>query len=162
MKSFLTIMLSFFVIILQAQDYKIEGSEVKIAKPVLFETGSAKLKPESIAALEIIVKYLTEKSYITQLRIEGHTDNNCAPGNNQGISEKRALVVCKKLIEMGVDCKRLIAVGFGGTKPIADIRSPVNNSENCRISFVNVSLRGRAIGGLPIDGGGQNAGEPCN
>jgi OOP family OmpA-OmpF porin len=162
MKWFLTILLASFVITLQAQDYKLEGSEVKISKPVLFETGSAKLKPESAAALEIIVKYLTDKSYISQLRIECHTDNSGNAEANQSLSEKRALVICKKLIEMGVDCKRLIAVGFGDTKPVADNSTAEGKAENRRVSFVNVALRGRVIGGLPVDGGGHVAGEPCN
>lgn len=147
---------------MQAQDYKLDGNEVKISKPVLFETGSAKLKPESAAALEIIVKYLTDKSYISQLRVEGHTDNSGDAVANQTLTEKRALAVCKKLIEMGVDCKRLIAVGFGGTKPVADNSTAEGKAENRRVTFVNVALRGRAIGGLPVDGGGKPAGELCN
>ena len=89
-------------------------------------------------------------------------DNNNDGDYNQMLSEKRALTVCKKLIAMGVDCKRLIAVGFGDTKPVADNSTPAGKAENRRISFVNVALRGKVIGGLPIDGGGQVAGEVCN
>lgn len=162
MKSFLTILLASFAISLQAQDFKLEGNEVKISKPVLFETGSAKLKPESIAALEIIKQYLTDKSYISLLRVECHTDNSDATAISQALSEKRAMVICKKLIDMGVDCKRLIAVGFGDTKPVADNSTPDGKAQNRRVTFVNVSLRGRVIGGMPVDGGGKVAGEVCN
>lgn len=162
MKWFVTIMLSSFVFSLQAQDYKLDGNEVKISKPVLFETGSAKLKPESIEALEIIKQYLTDKSYISLLRVECHTDNNGDAATNQSLSEKRALVVCKKLVEMGVDCKRLIAVGFGDSKPVAENSTPEGKAQNRRVSFVNASLRGRAIGGMPVDGGGRVAGDSCN
>ena len=162
MKYFFTILLVSFVITLQAQDYKLDGNEVKISKPVLFETGSAKLKPESIAALEIIKQYLTDKSYISQLRVECHTDNGGDAAVNQSLTEKRAMAVCQKLIEMGVDCKRLIAVGFGDTKPVADNSTPDGKAENRRVSFVNVALRGHVIGGMPVDGGGKVAGELCN
>jgi len=162
MKYFFTILLVSFVITLQAQDYKLDGNEVKISKPVLFETGSAKLKPESIAALEIIKQYLTDKSYISQLRVECHTDNGGDAAVNQSLTEKRAMVVCQKLIEMGVDCKRLIAVGFGDTKPVADNSTPDGKAENRRVSFVNAALRGHVIGGMPVDGGGKVAGELCN
>ena len=75
MKWFLTFLLASFAFMVQAQDYKLEGNEVKIDKPVLFETASDKLKEESTAALEIIKKYLTDKSYISLLRVECHTDN---------------------------------------------------------------------------------------
>ena len=162
MKWLITILLASFAITLQAQDYKLEGNEVKITKPVLFETGSAKLKPESDAALEIIKQYLTDKTYISQLRVECHTDNSGDAAANQLLTEKRAMVICKKLIEMGVDCKRLIAVGFGDTKPVADNSTPDGKAENRRVTFVNVSLRGRVIGGMPVDGGGRVAGEVCN
>ena len=162
MKWFLTILLAFFAFTLQAQDYKLEGSEVKIVKPVEFEAGTAKLKPESTAALQIIKQYLDDKSYISMLRVEAHTDNSADPAASQALSEKRALAVCKKLIELGVDCKRLIAVGFGDTKPVADNSTPDGKAENSRVTFVNVSLRGHVIGGMPIDGGGRVAGEVCN
>ena len=162
MKWFLTILLASFAFTLQAQDYKLEGGEIKITKPVLFEAGSAKLKPESTVALQIIKQYLDDKSYISMLRVEAHTDNNADPAASQPLSEKRALAVCKKLIELGVDCKRLIAVGFGDTKPVADNSTPDGKAENSRVTFVNVSLRGHVIGGMPIDGGGKVAGELCN
>jgi len=162
MKWFLTFLLASFAFTLQAQDYKLEGNEVKTTKAVLFETGSARLKTESIAALEIIKQYLTDKSYISQLRVECHTDNSGDAKINQALTEKRAMVVCRKLIEMGVDCKRLIAVGFGDTKPVADNSTPAGKAENLRVSFVNVSLRGKVIGGMPVDGGGKITGDLCN
>ncbi len=162
MKWFLTILLTSVAFTIQAQDYKLEGNEVKTTKPVLFESGSARLKPESIAALEIIKQYLADKSYISQLRVECHTDNSGDAKINQALTEKRAMVVCRKLMEMGVDCKRLIAVGFGDTKPVADNSTPEGKAENRRVSFVNVSLRGKVIGGMPVDGGGKVVGELCN
>jgi OmpA-OmpF porin, OOP family len=162
MKWLLTILLASFSFASQAQDYKLEGNEVKLSKQVSFDAGTDKLKPESIAALQIIKQYLTDKSYITQLRVEGHTANDNDVDFNQKLSERRALAVCKKLVQMGVDCKRLIAVGFGDTKPVADNSTPAGKTENRRVSFINVSLRGTVIGGLPIDGGGQLAGDVCN
>jgi OOP family OmpA-OmpF porin len=146
----------------QAQDYKLEGNEVRISKPVLFETGSDKLKPESTAALEIIKQYLTDKSYISLLRVECHTDNTGDANSSQLLTEKRALAICKKLIEMGVDCKRLIAVGFGASKPVADNSTPDGKAANRRVSFINAALKGHLIGGMPEDGGGRVAGDVCN
>lgn len=149
------------VTILQAQDYQLEGNEVKISKAIVFETGTDKLMPESNAALEIIKQYLTNKSYISTLRVEGHTDNNGNASANQTLSEKRALAVCKKLVEMGVDCRRLLPVGFGGSKPVADNSSAEGKAQNRRTGFINAALRGRLIGGMPADGGGKVAGDPC-
>ncbi len=162
MKFLFSILMVVFALSLQAQDYKLEGNEVKITKPVLFEPGTDKLKPESTAALQIISQYMTDKSYISQLRVEGHSDNSGSTAANQALTEKRALAVCKKLVELGVDCKRLVAVGFGDTKPVADNSTAEGKAENRRISFYNVALRGRVIGSLPVDGGGKIAGDTCN
>lgn len=144
-----------------AQDYKLEGNEVKIAKAIVFETGSDKLNSESAVALEIVKQYLTDKPYISTLRVEAHTDNTGNEAASQKLSEKRALAICKKLVEMGVDCKRLIAVGFGSTKPVADNSTAEGKTQNRRISFFNAALRGRLIGSMPADGGGKMAGEVC-
>ncbi|MEP7256333.1 MAG: OmpA family protein [Ferruginibacter sp.] len=155
--------LGFFLLIsfsLVAQDYKLEGNEIKIEKQILFETGSSTLMTESTAALEIIKQYLTDKSYISLMRIECHTDNS--GDASQLLTEKRALAICKKLIEMGVDCKRLIAVGFGSTKPVADNSTPEGKAQNRRVSFFNAALRDHLIGGMPADGGGKVAGDVCN
>jgi OmpA-OmpF porin, OOP family len=149
----------------QAQDYKLEGNEVKLEKQILFETGTDKLKAESSAALEIIKKYLDDKSYISLLRVECHNQQAGSVYSDsllQVLTEKRALAVCKALVKMGVDCKRLIPVGFGSTKPIADNNTPEGKAANKRVSFFNVALRGRLIGGMPADGGGKISGDPCN
>ena len=162
MKQYLIILFVFFTVALRAQNYKLEGNEVMIEKQILFEAGSATLTSESTAALEIIKQYLTDKSYISLLRIECHTDNSGDANRSQLLTEKRALAVCKKLVEMGVDCKRLIAVGFGSTKPIADNGTPDGKAQNRRVSFFNAALRDHLIGGMPADGGGKVAGDVCN
>ncbi len=161
MKAYFFAVLLFSTFTTTAQDYKVDGNEVKIAKEIVFETGTDKLKPESTAAFEIIKQYLTDKSYISTLRIEAHTDNTAIAAANQTLSEKRALAICKKLVEMGVDCKRLIAVGFGSTKPVADSGTAEGKAQNRRINFINAALRGRLIGSMPADGGGKVAGDVC-
>jgi OmpA-OmpF porin, OOP family len=144
-----------------AQEYKIENNEVKIDKEIKFKTGTAELLPESDAALLVIKKYLDDKSYISLLRIEAHTDNFGNAEANQILTEKRAEAVSDKLIALGVDCNRLLPVGFGGTKPVATNSTPEGKTQNRRISFVNAALKGKAIGGMPTDGGGKVAVNPC-
>ncbi len=161
MKSYLFALFLGISLSLTAQDYKLEGNEVKIEKQVLFETAADKLKDESAAALEIIKNYLTDKSYISLLRVECHTDNTGNENTNQILSEKRALAVCKALVKMGVDCKRLIAVGFGSTKHVADNSTLMGKAQNRRVSFINAALRDHPIGSMPVDGGGKVAGDTC-
>ena len=45
---------------------------------------------------------------------------------------------------------------------MADNSSPEGKAMNNRIEFKITELRGHAIGGMPVDGGGKVAGDSCN
>ncbi len=146
----------------ESRSFRLEGSQLVLDAAVAFETGEGTLRPESEAALSQVKDYLLAKTYISLLRIENHGDGDGDAAAAQRLSEKRALAVARALVGRGVDCKRLIAVGFGQSKPIADNATPEGKAKNRRTVFVNASLRGRPIGGLPADGGGKPAGDACH
>lgn len=145
-----------------ATAFKLEGNQLVLPGEIVFKTGTAELdEAASKAALQHIKEYLTEKTYITTLRVEGHVSSGNAESADQKLSEARALAVGRWLVKEGVDCKRLIAVGFGRTKPVADNSTSEGKTKNTRITVVNAALRGRAIGEMPLDGNGQVAGDVC-
>lgn len=135
--------------------FEIENNMLKLPAPVVFETGSSTLKPEAEVALKHVKAYLDEKSYISLMRIEGHEAGGGDAAQAQSLSEQRARASAQWLVSHGIDCKRLLPVGFGSSKPVADNSSPEGRAQNRRISFANAELRGRAIGGMPTDGGGR-------
>ena len=155
----LIISVSFFC---NAQLPKIENGKLVLEKQVTFKTGSAELTDEGKEALIQVKEFLIQKDYISTLRVEGHFDNSSAESVSQALTEKRALAVCKWLVENAVDCKRLIAVGFGSTKPIASNDDPIGKAQNRRMEFIPAAIKGKAISGLPLDGGAVVAGDPCN
>ena len=142
--------------------FELQGNELKLPGPILFETNSDKLKPESDAVLEHVKGYLEAKTYITLLRVETHTDSMGMESHNQALSEERAAAVVQALIKKGVDCSRLLAVGFGGHKPISANDTPEGRALNRRTVFANAALKGRPIGGMPVDGGGKAMPQKCN
>lgn len=145
-----------------AQAFKLEGNQLVLPAAIVFKTGTAELDEQSsIEALKHIQEYLTAKTYISKVRIEAHTDGDGDADTNQKLTEQRALAVALWLKAKGIDCQRLLPVGFGGTKPVAANTSPAGKAQNRRVTVVNAELRGRAIGGLPVDGGGKVAGDPC-
>lgn len=139
--------------------FELDGNMLK-TEPVLFETGKATLKPESEVVLEHVKAYLEAKSSISTLRVEVHADSQGSEAFSQKLTEARAAEVVAALVKKGVSCGRLIAVGFGSTKPIAANDSAENRARNRRTVFVNAALRGRPIGGMPVDGGGVVAKVP--
>lgn len=102
---------------------------------------------DSDAALDAAAKGIRDA--ITTLRVENH-------GDAQALTEARALAVAKALAKRGIDCHRLIAVGFGTTKPVSQ-----DAAKNRRTELIPAALRGHLIGGMPADGGGKVAGDPC-
>lgn len=134
--------------------YRIDHGELILPSPVAYQVGSDQLDPASGPALDHIAAYLTDKPIVTLLRIEVH-------GDEQALTERRAAAVARALIDRGVACDRLIAVGFGTSKPVADAATPEGKAQNRRTVVVNAALRGRAVGGVEVDGGGQVALAPC-
>ena len=145
------------------KSFEIVDGALKLPAPVAFEAGSGKLAPAGHETLSVVADYLAAKPDVTLLRIEAHTDNGgpSAANANQTLSEERAMSVAKWLVDHGVACKRLIPVGFGDGKPVAANDTPDNKAKNRRVLFVNAALRGRPIGGMPPEGGGKPAGDPC-
>ena len=142
--------------------YKLEGNQLVLPSEISFKTGSDQLTESSEAALLHVKNYLIEKSYISTLRVEVHTDNQGDENANLLLSEKRALSIGRWLVAHGVDCKRILCVGFGDSKPVAVNSTPEGRAQNRRVAFVNAALRERAIGGMPLDGGGKVAGDLCS
>ncbi len=142
-----------------AEDLKLDGHRIVLPAPLVFETGRAELT--SPAPLAPLVAHLAKREFITLVRIEGHVAGVPA-AEAQALSAARALAVARALVAQGVDCKRLLPVAFGDTKPAADNKTPAGRAQNTRIELHNATLRGRAIGGMPVDGGGQPAGDPCS
>ncbi len=138
----------------QAQTYKLEGNTLILPTPITFKGSTDNLTTESNEMLAYLKKYLDSKPTVTLLRIEGHVSDEKDAEKAQKLSEKRAWAVTKALVKLGVDCKRLLPVGFGDTKP-------VDKTKNTRITIVNAELRNKPIGGLSSDGGGKTAGSPC-
>jgi OOP family OmpA-OmpF porin len=160
---------TFFVVLVFASSiaigapkYVLNGDELVVPFPIVYETGKAVVMPESDEALDYIKGYLAAKTHVTKLRIEVHTDSQGRDEYNQTMSEARALAFTKALVAKGVGCHRLVPVGFGETKPIADNRTADGRAKNRRTGIFNAALRGRPIGGGAIDGGGKVAGDPCN
>ncbi len=142
------------------------GNKVALPGPVVFETGSDKLSPVSEPVLAVVQQFLTENPNVNLLRIEGHTDTDGKADANLDLSKRRSLSVAHWLTGKGIDCKRLIPVGFGQTKPIADNKTEEGKAQNRRVDFIKASENGKPIAddrgkALPVDGGGESGGDPC-
>ena len=100
---------------------------------LLFETGSAKLKPESREQLQNMAAIL--KAYpAVNLKIGGYTDNMGNAASNKKLSQQRADAAMAELTKLGVDKTRLEAEGYGQEIPIADNKTAEGRQQNRRTS----------------------------
>lgn len=141
--------------------FEVTDNRIRLPGPVIFRTGSDQIDPVSDVVLEVVLDYMSSKSEITLLRIEGHTDSDGSASANQSLSEKRSLAVARWLTDAGIDCRRLIPVGFGQSKPIVPNDTADNKAQNRRVSFHNAAVNGRPINAHAVDGGGRVSGDPC-
>lgn len=104
---------------------------------ILFDTGSDKIKPESLPTLKKILAIL-EASPDLKFSIEGHTDNQGTNEINQPLSEKRAKAVQSWLISKGISADRLLSKGWGDTKPLTANDTPEGRANNRRVEFIKI------------------------
>ncbi len=133
----------------------VKKDKLEIPGQIVFESGSAVLKPESEAGINQLKQYLDETPRVTKLRIEGHTDNVGSPEANETLSGQRALAIKAVLVAKGVAKERLLAVGFGQAKPIADNTTEEGKAKNRRTEFRIAELGGKKYLGLDPTGGGK-------
>lgn len=106
---------------------------------LLFDSGKAQLKEESLPIMEKIGKIL-EKYSESVVEVEGHTDNvpiNSAKfANNNELSSGRALAVFDYLQEnTSLDPALIKHSGRGEYVPIADNSTPEGRSKNRRVEI---------------------------
>lgn len=119
---------------------------VQLVDRILFDSGSAEIKPAGRKVLSRIGKLLGEVQG-RDVRIEGHTDNvpisdelrSIYPSNWE-LSTARATAVARYLQDAAkIDPKRLIAAGYGEFRPVAPNDKPESRALNRRIELVLIA-----------------------
>lgn len=106
-----------------------------VALYIEFDTAKATLKPEGEATVKEIAALLKSQPAL-RLSVEGHTDNVGKATDNKRLSQARAESVMKAVVALGIDAKRLKAVGHGQEYPIADNRTEDGRGKNRRVELV--------------------------
>ena len=105
----------------KSRDFMVTIQLIAIDKPIelpniLYDFGKWDLRPESMVSLDKLVETLLDNPNVT-IELMSHTDSRDTEEYNLILSEKRAKVVVKYLIDKGIDPERLQAKGYGESTP---------------------------------------------
>jgi outer membrane protein OmpA-like peptidoglycan-associated protein len=101
---------------------------------LLFDTGSATLRPESEEQLNNIASIM--KAYPNvNIKVGGYTDNVGDSAQNLKLSQDRAEAVVAGLERSGIAANRLSAQGYGEQYPVADNSTDDGRARNRRVSM---------------------------
>jgi len=103
---------------------------------ILFDTGTAELKPESAPVLDEVAAAIREDSDL-KLYIVGHTDSVGGLESNMDLSRDRAAAVLTALASRdGIDTGRVSAHGVGPLAPVASNATEEGQRLNRRVELV--------------------------
>ena len=110
------------------------GLELTLASDLLFNTGSAELKPGATLQINRLADFMRGNPK-ARVIIEGYTDSTGTAAHNEQLSQQRADNVMAELVRLGVDPSRMTAKGYGADHPIADNSTEEGRQQNRRISL---------------------------
>lgn len=118
-----------------------KGLAITFVADVLFDSGKAKIRPESYPVLDKVCRVLIENVPQNYLGIEGHTDNEpirfSGWKSNWELSTARALSILHYLVDdKGIRPERVQAVGFGEYRPVASNDTKEGRQLNRRVEIV--------------------------
>ena len=105
-----------------------QGSSM-ILENVLFDYDKSTLRPESYETLDKLVKMMKQPPAKSKVEISGHTDSKGSNDYNQKLAERRAQAVVDYIINKGISENRLVAKGYGESRPKAPNSYP-DGSDN--------------------------------
>jgi chemotaxis protein MotB len=116
-----------------------KGVALTLSAPLLFNSGSAELKPEAFPLLARI--FDIAQGWPNIIRIEGHTDNarihSELYASNWDLSFARALSVLRFAVDFSkIHPSRLVPVAYGEYKPVADNSTEEGRAKNRRIEML--------------------------
>ncbi len=117
------------------------GNNITLNMPgnITFATGSSDLSPSFFDVLNSVSKVLTEFDQ-TIVEIAGHTDSDGSVQYNQSLSQRRAQVVAQYFRTQDIIEQRLIPIGQGESRPVADNTTTSGKQANRRVEITMVPV----------------------
>jgi outer membrane protein OmpA-like peptidoglycan-associated protein len=104
------------------------------AKNIFFKLGSFELLPASYVALDEVANILVENPNLL-IDVEGHSDSIGSAKINKQLSARRGSTIFDYLVSKGINPDRILTIGYGSEKPIADNSTEEGRAQNRRVEL---------------------------
>ena len=111
------------------------GTTMVIREVVPFDFDRATLRPESATILEEVANSLLSRPDFAKVEVQGHSDRVGGVAYNYELSTRRAEAVVAALVALGVPPERLVARGYGATRPLVPEVDDATAAQNRRVAF---------------------------
>jgi outer membrane protein OmpA-like peptidoglycan-associated protein len=117
------------------------GDNITLNMPgsITFKSDSAELEPSFYKVLNS-VDVVLKKYDKTVVEVAGHTDSTGPAEYNQALSERRANTVAQYLEGQGLPSDRVVTIGAGETRPVANNATPEGRQANRRVELTLTPL----------------------
>ncbi len=113
-----------------------EGGQIRIMDQVRFRNNRSDIQGRrSFAVLDAVVAIMRASPDISNLDVQGHTDDRGSAERNTVLSGERAAAVVQYLTQHGVEAGRLSSHGFGPQRPLVQGSSRRARAANRRVEF---------------------------
>jgi outer membrane protein OmpA-like peptidoglycan-associated protein len=112
----------------------VTDKKIELKQKVFFATAKSRILARSFPLLNEVAKVLKDRPKIN-VRIEGHTDSRGSDRYNMKLSDRRAKSVRRYLMQQGIGGERMVAQGYGESRPIASNRTRAGRAMNRRVEF---------------------------
>ena len=119
-----------------------DGDRIILNMPsnITFDTDQDALKPQFFPTLNSVAIVL-RKFDKTLIDINGHTDSTGSLQHNEVLSQRRAESVAGYMTGQGVDARRVSALGFGPSRPVASNASEAGRAQNRRVEITIAPIK---------------------
>ena len=107
----------------------------RVLEGVNFDSGDATLRPDARHTLDKTAENLKQWQDVN-IEVAGHTDDRGRESANRRLAQRRAEVVRQYLIERGLAAERLVAKGYGASRPVADNATRAGRQQNRRVELL--------------------------
>lgn len=97
---------------------RLEKNKIFVLNNIYFELDQSDIRPDAARELDKLVELLNDNPEI-KIEMSSHTDSIASNSYNMALSQRRAESTVAYLVKKGIDPQRLVAKGYGESKPIA-------------------------------------------